>query len=295
MINFIKSILRPLYKHFRFIYTPLIIKLKGKKAERLKDFSLVNKNVDLVNKYEGDTCYLIGCGPSIKRQDLTKLKNKNVIALSTFFHHEDYKKLNIIANVFTGYTFHNNIHEESDFVNQYRDILKYCKGLIFFHENDFNFMKRNLLLNEMGNIRFYKTRGDINKNNILDIKPALDKEIYAGQNIAVFAIQMAISMGFKKIYLLGLDHDWIFKLQKKEYTKFESSNSEDYYKFAQGKTDFDIKGHDTFSFWISVYNTLWLNYFQIKKLANAEGISIVNITDGGVLDVFERENYNDLL
>lgn len=255
------------------------------------DYSLVTRNSDLVNKFENETCFIVGCGPSIKNQDLLKLRGKNVIGLSTFFHHESYNELNIIANVFTGYTYHKNNFDVSEFVKQYKDIRKYSKGLLFFHEGDSHFIRENKIFDLTDDIRFYKTKSDI--ENILKFKPSIDREIYAGQNIAVFGIQIAMSMGFKKIYLLGLDHDWIYKLPKKEYTKFESSKVTT--STTNAKTDFDVIGQDKFSFWVKVYSVLWSNYEHIKKYADANNISVVNITEGGILDVFERENFEDVV
>lgn len=282
----LKKLLRKtLNFNLKVVYKIESIFLKQEIGE--KDLSKVKRNVNLVEKYKADTCFIIGCGPSIKKQDLSKLKGQNIISMSTFFYHDTYKELNPIANVFTGYAFHKNNYDREEFISQYRDIRKYSKGLLFFHENDCDFIKENKIFDLTDDIRFYKTRNDI--ANILNINPSIDREIYAGQNIAVFGIQIAMSMGFKKIYLLGLDHDWIYKLQNKEQTKFHTTLLKD------GKTEFDISSQNKFSFWVKVYSVLWSNYEHIKKYADANNISVVNITEGGILDVFERENFEDVV
>lgn len=252
-----------------------------------EDLVHVKRNADLIEKYKDDVCFIVGCGPSLKKQDLSKLKGKNIISMSTFFYHDVYNDLSPIANVFTGYTYHKNNFDVDDFVRQYKEIRKYSKGLLFFHENDVDFIKENKIFEITGDIRFYKTRSDI--ENILKFKPSIDREIYAGQNIAVFGIQIAMSMGFKKIYLLGLDHDWIYMFQNKEQTKFHPS------VLKEGKTEFDISGQNNFSFWVKVYSVLWSNYEHIKKYADLNNISIVNITEGGILDVFERGKFEDII
>ncbi|MGK0327336.1 MAG: hypothetical protein ACJAYY_000301 [Paraglaciecola sp.] len=48
----------------------------------------------------------------------------------------------------------------------------------------------------------------------------LTKSIYRFQNISILSIQIAIYMGFKEIYLVGLDHDWILRMFDKSHMHF---------------------------------------------------------------------------
>lgn len=246
------------------------------------DFTLVSRNKQLVDKYDGKSCFLIGCGPSIKQQKLSKLKGQNVIGLSTFYYHPDYADLNIIADIFTGYTLHKDNYNMDEWMHYFNEMYKNCKSEIFLHEDDYDFIKNKLNIDLEKKTNYYKTRSDI--HNILEFTPSIDKEIYAGQNIAIFAIQIAISMGFKQIYLIGLDHDWIYRLINKSQTKFHES-----------KSDFSIANQDKFSFWIKVYHKLWSDYEYIKKYAEKKNVKIINLTEGGVLDVFDRENFEDAI
>ena len=258
--------------------------------ESKEDYSLVNKNIDLVDKYKDKTCFIVGCGPSIKNQDLSVLANQFVIGLSTFFYHNDYNKINPFANIYTGYSFHKSFHEVDYFVKSYKEIEKKTKGKLFFEEGDYEFIKENNFFIDR-DVRFYKALGHI--SNISKKSPSIDKSIYVGQNIAIMAIQIAISLGFKKIYLLGLDHSWIFQLKNKDYTKFSADNDVNYKESKQ--TDFDVLGQDKLSFWIDVYHKLWTDYKCIKSLVDAKNISIVDLTEGGCLDIFEKDTLADII
>jgi hypothetical protein len=259
-------------------------------AESKVDYSLVNKNVDLVDKYKDKSCFIIGCGPSIKNQDLSVLANQFVIGLSTFFYHNDYNKINPFANVYTGYSFHKSFHKIDYFIKSYNEIEKNTKGQLFFEEGDCEFIKENNFF--VGrDVRFYKASNDI--SNISKKFPSIDTSIYSGQNIAIMAIQISISLGFKKIYLLGLDHSWIFQLKNKEYTKFSSDNDVNYKESKQ--TDFDVKGQDKLSFWIDVYHKLWSDYKRIKSLVDTKNISIIDLTEGGCLDIFEKDRLANII
>ncbi|MFT6869716.1 MAG: hypothetical protein ACJA2L_000969 [Polaribacter sp.] len=52
----------------------------------------------------------------------------------------------------------------------------------------------------------------------------LTKSIYRFQNISILSIQIAIYMGFKEIYLVGLDHDWILRMFDKSHMHFLKKN-----------------------------------------------------------------------
>jgi hypothetical protein len=256
-----------------------------------KKYDRVSNNTDLVNKYNGQNCFILGCGPSIKNQKISLLKNENVIGLSTIYYHDDYKYLSPLASIFTGYSFHSQFQNDDYFIHEYQEIEKFAKGLLFFEEQDYGFIiKNNFFRNKT--IRYYKSRNQ-HIDGIRRKPPSLDRIIYAGQNIAVFAIQIAISMGFKKIYLLGLDHDWIYHLKNKTYTKFNPEKDSLFNKFKI--TDFDNQGMDRFSFWIDVYHKLWSDYKLLKWYAEKIGVNIINITDGGLLDVFERNSFDNII
>lgn len=254
------------------------------------DYSNVHKNVSLIDKHEGEVCFLLGCGPSLGAQDLKCLKGANIIGMSTSFYHNDYQDILPIANVFTGYAFHKHTSELIDYIETYKNIDKYAIGKLLFSEGDKDFIEENGLLKNR-EIYFYKA--DRKVESLFAAAPRLDKSIAYGQNIAVFTIQIAISLGFKKIYLLGLDHDWIFQLNKKTYTKFATDRDTTFKK--SNVTDFDIPGQDLFGFWIDVYHTLWDQYRVLKKFAEANDIQIINLTEGGVLDVFKRDKLTNVL
>lgn len=46
--------------------------------------------------------------------------------------------------------------------------------------------------------------------------------------------------------------------------------------------------------YLRVYGRLWQQYERLKELAENKGVKIVNATKGGLLDVFERADYDML-
>jgi len=91
-------------------------------------------------------------------------------------------------------------------------------------------------------------------------------------------------MGCSKIYLLGLDHDWLS--HGGEHINFYSEQAID------SQPDGNLNGWRYKPLMESVL-TMWEIYEKLEQLARAEGITICNATRGGFLDVFERANYED--
>lgn len=107
--------------------------------------------------------------------------------------------------------------------------------------------------------------------------------------VPIMVLMIAMYMGFREIYLLGVDHDWFLK---KEYGYF--------YKETKPANDAWLKRHGT-----PLQTTLleeapyigkiWGQYRAIKLIANANGVRIFNATHGGMLDEFERVRLEDVV
>jgi hypothetical protein len=50
-----------------------------------------------------------------------------------------------------------------------------------------------------------------------------------------------------------------------------------------------------YRFYLERLLTLWNQYEYLRRFAESKGIRILNATKGGVLDVFDRVEYEDLV
>ena len=96
------------------------------------------------------------------------------------------------------------------------------------------------------------------------------QKIYGGWTVTYAAIQLAAYMGFKEIYLLGVDCNYI---------KYSNNH------FIEG-----IKSTYT----DSINDKMTLTYISAKKYADEHGIKIYNATRGGKLEVFPRVDFDML-
>ncbi|MEH7386550.1 hypothetical protein V7147_14245, partial [Bacillus sp. JJ1521] len=96
--------------------------------------------------------------------------------------------------------------------------------------------------------------------------------VYDGYSITYSLIQIAVYMGFKEIYLLGVDCN---------YPKNMNHHFKEY-------------GHVDPTF-LSARDKMISAFNEARKYANRNNIKIYNATRGGMLEVFERVDLDEVL
>ena len=94
-------------------------------------------------------------------------------------------------------------------------------------------------------------------------------------------LQLAVYMGFKEIYLLGVDHNYSVTLLPNGEIA-EDSSVKDYFSDSIKYTNIP-----------QIYKST-LAYLAAEKYAEDHGIKIYNATKGGKLDAFERVDFDCL-
>ncbi len=229
----------------------------------------LERMIKLKNIYSGNRCFIIGNGPSLKIDDLEKISNEITMGCNGII--ELYEKVNWRPTCFF---FGDAIFIKKN-VRTIRDIdtiMSNCKlaftNIISELYDEYNGKYNNLYF-------FYGKRG-------LQFSEKIEEVIYQGYTTLYEMLQVAIYMGIKKIYLLGVD----FSFRKEVYEN--------------GKVVINdtINNHmelmDQVEQGIYYVNNI-LQAFQIAKMyADEHGIKIYNATRGGKLEVFERVNFDSL-
>lgn len=222
---------------------------RGKNIQRLKNIHL------------GKRCFIIGNGPSLLVSDLERLHNEITFASNRIYR--IYNKTEWRPDYYVAF--------EPEFVKGNIDeIIKIP-------------VKKGRLINNIG----YRDGADhitywinctsqfcINKETTKSVKFSEDISRYVGDGYSVVftIIQIAIYMGFKEIYLIGMDHNY-----NDDFTSH----------FYNDKTD----DYQTPTFWKGIEYAYQLS----KTYADNHGISIINITRGGNLEVFPRSSVEEVL
>src|SRR6185369_6375711 len=119
----------------------------------------------------------------------------------------------------------------------------------------------------------------------LQRRPDLTKLTPGMQTVVQLAIMVAMYMGCSPIYLLGLDHDWLS--HGGQHLNFYSEET------PEQQPEGNLPGW-TYRTMMEAMLTMWDIYEMLLRISNAEGIEIINATQGGFLDVFKRQRYESI-
>jgi hypothetical protein len=239
----------------------------------------LTQNERFRQRHSGKRCFILATGPSIKTQNLLPLQNEICIAVSNFFVHPDFDTIKPLYYCIPGY--HLPITEDG-FQNWITELAKNSgNSTLFFSLADKQLIQQNRYFSAkpVYFLKFHSLPGmkDIN----------LTRPVLGPQSVPIMALQLAIYMGFSKIYLLGCDHDWLLHLGK-------SSHFYDEKQHALVKKGYNEWSGTNYLAEFKSYVALWEQYQIINQIAANQSTQIYNATQGGLLDVFPRVSFDDL-
>ncbi len=241
-------------------------------------------NIAYRNIHKGQRCFIVCSGPSVKKQNLLPLKKEITFFVSTGFLHPDYSVIQP------------NYHCTPDVLltpkltmKNYVEWFKLMDKKIgntqlFLSAADVNFIKQNNLFTDRRVSYLNMGLGwDIYRKEIFDIT----RKIPGIMSVPIMAIIIAMYMGCKKIYLLGVELDEIWRGDYKhfydnEIMKNDAAVNED------GRTTTPLIEM------FKINYLLWQQFDILRTIAEANNIEILNATQGGALDVYKKVKFEDL-
>lgn len=224
------------------------------------------------NRFQGERCFIVGNGPSLSIEDLEKIKNEHCFGF------------NRIYEVFGETSWRPEFYMILD-----NDVMKKVSehiDSVTVKWKLLNIMGKTLGLKSDDNTIFFCSYGLYRVKEFCYQKKTISEDIsqYISLNfsVAAAAIEVAIYMGFKEIYIIGLDNNFSRWIDKKGKIHFE--NIEDYKL---------INAHDYNYFcYQDAVNSCFDCY---RKYADNHDIKIINVTRGGNLHSFERRKLEEIL
>jgi len=239
-------------------------------------------NANLRDRHAGERGFLLGCGPSINHHDLKLLKDEVCISVSNFFVHKDFQPISPQYHCVSGH--HRPIREET-YLDWLGDLQALSDDVMLVSPvADRALIHRRPIFAENRLCYAYPgaTATDLKRGGI-----DFCKRIRQHETVGVLALQLALYLGLKDIYLLGFDFDYAQHMGESRHFYEEHEHR------------FVREGYDewfipNFAFHCESWLKLWGEFELMKDVAARQGSTIYNATRGGLLDVFPRVEYESL-
>lgn len=214
------------------------------------------------NKHLGEDCFIIGNGPSLNKMDLSLLKGYHVFGLNKIYLMLKNQQINFSYLVAVNPLV----------IEQSKEIYEKMNVPIFLSYN----ASQNINGSHIYKIR---TTGEFRfAFSILDI-------ISEGYTVTYVAIQLAYLMGFKRVFLIGVDHNFqqVGNPNSEQVLNSDDPNhfDPDYFKGQKWHLA-DLEGND-------------ISYRIAKKMFEHDNRKIYNSTVGGKLEIFDRIIFEEAL
>lgn len=298
MINFFKKILPWIIpeKEINFIKKTAVY-LKNFVSQSKNNQYLLN-NKSLENKYSGERCFIIGNGGSIKQLDLLKLKDEYTFSINLFTKHEKLDQINpkfycdiepfdLMSKTYTK----DCLYHPDNYYPQIEEAFKNLDTTMFFHYGCKPFFeKKGLFKNK--SVHYLKGSTSFLQNEKYSLKNCSDiSRPFSFMDGSIYnAICCCAYMGFKELYLIGFDADYILKNSESHFYK------EPEIIYAEGVKRYDWSVPETES-----NKTLALHLYNhleklevVKKYFETKEVKIFNAGIGGFIDTFERVDFDKL-
>lgn len=232
----------------------------------------------LKGKFKGERCFILGNGPSLNKCNLELLKNEYSFGVNGIFYKTDemgYRPTFYVVE--DSHVMKDNIDRINNFevpykffpVN-YKNYIKNRKNVNFFNMNE------GFYIEHSPNFSVPRFSADI------------EREIFCGQSVTMLNFQIAYYLGFKEIYLIGMDFSYDIPESATVNGNDITSNDDDTNHF---HPDYFGKGKT----WHDPHLDRVLNSYKMMKIIyEADSRRIFNATVGGKLEVFDRVNYEKL-
>ena len=244
--------------------------------------AILERNRELHNRHLAERCFVLATGPSIKKQDLRLLQGETCISVANFFVHPDFHHIrpryHCLAPLHPPFT-------DADGIRWFRDLQPHmAHTTLFLGYSDKRLVDENDLFKDC-QVRYLYFGDDWanRSNNDFD----LARPLAGCQSVAIMALMVALYLGFREIYLLGVELDEIWCGEYKHFYDNEILRND----LAVNE---DGKSITPLIEMFRINYTLWRQFDILRSIAEANNIEILNATQGGALDVYRRVKFEDL-
>lgn len=219
-----------------------------------------------------DGCLIVANGPSLKETNLAMLDNMFIIGLNSIFLHPYITPHVLICED------HLVGEDRAKELNSHCNSVKIIPGYLTYCLDPDDL---TIVLNHRPRVSFPVD---------IDFSEKIEEITYTGGTVTYTALQVAVGLGFKNISLVGCDASY----------KVENVKTENNYATGVLESLGDDPNHFNSTYFGKGYRwhdpnplRMMQAYSVAARFADKKGVSIKNLTRGGMLEVFKRENFLD--
>ncbi len=271
----LKKLLRRL-RLLRTLYYKLQLKKDIKNIPPKVYNDTKNELIKLKDAYKGNRCFIIGNGPSLTAADLDHLKNEYTFASNRIFKIYGETEWRPTFYACQDGTVLESIQEELPSTIRQSE-------LAFIAISQYKKCKN--ITKEMPNILWIPLRYVPPKKNIYKFSENIEKEVIEGLTVTYSCMQLAVYMGFTKIYLLGVDHNYAVEFDADGNIVNENKETKNYFG-----------GDENQNVATTPPQVIEMSraFISANKFSKLNGFTIYNATRGGKLEVFERVAFDEI-
>ncbi len=236
------------------------------KFDCINFYNQLNKSSDNLNRIRGlknshlnERCFIVGNGPSLTIEDLNLIKDDDCFAA------------NLIYRVFEKTKWRPKYYVLIDRYADTGNVLD-TLDIPYLFIGDYYWKHRGM--NNLNAICIHSERAIGNEK--VHFSENIEKVVYGNYTVTHVMIQLAAFMGYKEIYLLGMDHSYALTYNK-DGRVIEDNNIKSHVFEDRNPKDViaDIEGMNK-------------AYIACRNYAKNNSIKIINVTRGGKLEWFPR-------
>lgn len=232
-----------------------------------REESYYNSELELYRDiHRGESCFIVGHGPSLRTSDLDTLKVNDIITFSMNLTYKMFDKTSWRPDYYV--LMDKRTMDRHSYFKWEEDTKRKC----FIADMSEKFWSEN---QSEKNIKYHSMR-NMNAREV-KFSDDISRRVYFGATVAYDCVQIAVYMGFSKIYLLGMD---LVPYKQGEKSAMQYSNF--FETGSQGKKP---------QMWV---DKILRSYQAAKKYTDDHGIHIYNATRGGYLEMFDRVDFDKL-
>ena len=232
-----------------------------------------------------NTYYILACGPSIKDQDITYLRDKHCITISNFFVHPEFENLNITYHLFP------NLHHP----------ITTPMGIAWFQEGEKKFKDGQKIMVHIGQKDMIEDNNLFEKQQVLywdrggtcpsTLPHQVDDYVSMSQVALQVGIYEAQRDNIKNIIIMGIDHSWINHIYESKHFYKEEENVMN----KMGYTEWFGTSTPEEALRMEKNNLVGLSnlYEKYRNIALSLGIEIFNGTPNSTITTLPVKNFND--